>query len=178
MTGKLDGLLGKDNLISSHIVTQLSKTLGLSLQDDVTAVMKAYDDSRGRPQGRGRNRQGSGRRDLLKEVGGKWPELADERKWAESALLKSENQQQLLSELKQLPSWKAFDERRQQMETADKAADQRELRNVKLRRLIHALEVAVLEKNLPVVAKPEIVERYRKLKSLEESHLNPGGISQ
>lgn len=178
MTGKLEAFVTKNDLISSHIVAQLSKKLGLSLQDDVTAVMKAYDDSRGRPQTRGRNRQGSGRRDLLKEVGGKWPELADERKWFDSPLLKSENQEQLLSDLKQLPSWKAFDERRQQMEAADKSADQRELRNVKLRRLIRAMEVVVLEKNLPSVAKPEIVERYRKLKSLEESHLSSGGISQ
>ncbi len=176
LTGKLETFLDKDRPISSHVVTQLSKALELSLQDDVTTVMKGYEDSRRRFSGRGRGRQSSGRRDLLKEVAQKWPELGDERKWVDSPLLKAENQEQLLADLKQLPSWKAFAERRQQIEAVDKAADQREVRNVKLRRLIRALESIVLERNLPLVAKPEIVERYRKLVSLEESHLNSGEI--
>lgn len=56
MTGNLETFLDKGRPISSHIVTQLSKTLELSLEDDVTAVMKAFDESRRRVPGGGKTR--------------------------------------------------------------------------------------------------------------------------
>jgi hypothetical protein len=176
MTGKVETVLADCGPLSKHIVTQLAKTLEVSLADDVSAVRKAYEESRRRSSTRGRNRQSSGRRDLLKEVSEKWPELGDEKKWADSSLLKAENQSSLLAELQQLPSWKLFDERRQQTEAADKGGDQRELRSVKFRRLLNALETIVLESNLPLLAKPEIVERYRQLIALEKSHLNAADV--
>ena len=162
MSGKLETFVDRGHPVSRRIVTQLSKTLGFSLQDDVTAVMTAYEESRraSRFQGRGRSRQGSGRRELLGEVAEKWPELGDERKWRESPLLKPDNQEQLLAELKQLPGWKSYEERRQQMEVSNQASDQREIRTVKFRKLISALESIVLENNLPLFATSEIVERY------------------
>lgn len=171
MTGKLESFLTDAGPLSRHIVTQLAKTLEVSLQDDVTAVQKAYEESRRRGPGRSRARQSSGRRDLLQEVTDKWPELGDEKKWAESVLLKPENQEQLLFEIKQLPTWKYYDERRQQAGETDKYSDERELRSVKFRRLLNVLETIVLERNLYLVAKPEIVERYRKILALEKSHL-------
>lgn len=175
MTGKLEAYVEKGSPVSKQIVTQLSKTLGFSLQEDVTAVVSVYEESRraGRSQGRGRSRQGSGRRELLQEVTEKWPELGDGRKWMESPLLKLDNQEPLLVELKQLPSWKTFDERRQQMEVADKESDQREIRTVKFRKLIRALESIVLENNLPLFATPQVVERYQQLLALEDSTLSP-----
>ena len=101
----------------------------------------------------------------------KWPELGDERKWAESPLLAPENQEKLLAELKELPSWKSYDERRTQLQAADKVSDANKIRTVKFRRLIKSLELVVLEKNLPLCATPEIVERYQRLRALEESSL-------
>lgn len=178
MTGKLEAFVENGGPLSKHIVTQLAKTLELSLQDDIATVLKASEESRRRSSGRGRGRQSSGRRELLKEVAEKWPELGDEKKWAESPLLKADNQEQLLADLQQLPSWKTFDERRQQAETADKSGDEREIRSVKFRRLINTLETIVLEKNLPLLAEPEIIERYRKLLALEKSHLNAAEIRQ
>ncbi|WP_254508244.1 hypothetical protein [Anatilimnocola floriformis] len=171
MTGSVESLLMHGGQMSKHMATQLAKTLDVSLQDDVSAVTRGYDESRRRAASRGRGRQSSGRRDLLKEVSEKYPELGDEKKWAESSLLKAENQESLLAELQQLPSWKLFDERRQQATTADKEGDQREIRSVKFRRLLNVLEGIVLEKNLPLVAAPEIVERYRLLVALEKTGL-------
>jgi hypothetical protein len=135
--------------------------------------MTAYEENRRlvRSQRPGRNRQGFARRELLQEVTEKWPELGDERKWAESALLSPHNQDQLLAELKQLPSWKSYHDRRQQMETANTESDQREIRVAKFRKLIHALEVIALEKNLSLVATSQMVERYQQIVSLEESSL-------
>jgi len=173
MSGNLKAVIDRGRPVSRHIVMELSQGLGFSLQEDVMAVMTAYEESRraGRFQGRGRSRQGSGRRELLGEVADKWPELGDERKWKESPLLKLDNQENLLAELKQLPSWKSYEERRQQMEASNQASDQRELRTVKFRKLIHALESIVLENNLPSFATPQVVERYQRLLSLEESTL-------
>ena len=107
----------------------------------------------------------------MREVTEKWPELGDERHWEESSLLKPDNQEKMLAELKQLPGWKNYEERLKQMETASDKSEQHELRAVKFRRLINALETIVLEQNLPLIATPEIVERYRQLMALEESTL-------
>lgn len=173
MTGKLESLLQHSGQISSHMVKQLATSLQLSLGDDVTAVKRVYEEARRRSPGRDRGRRSSSRRDLLAEITEKWPELGDQRKWSDSPLLKPENQEALLTEIKQLPSWKTFDERRQQSASADKTSDQREIRSVKFRRLLNTLECIVLEKNLPLVAKPELVEHYRRLIALEKSHLHP-----
>lgn len=176
MTGKLETLIAKGDPVSRHIITQLAKRLDLSLQDDVATVTKAYEDGRraSRRQGRGRGpRQSSGRRELLRDIAEKWPELGDGRKWRDSSLLKADHQEKLLAEIKELPSWKVFEERREQAEEADKTRDQAELRTVKLRRLLNTLEVMVLEQNLPLVASPEIVTRYRQMLTLEGSTLQP-----
>ena len=109
----------------------------------------------------------------MRQISEKWPELGDARRWEESPLLKPDNQQQLLAELKELPAWKGYEERMQQMETASDQSGQHELRAVKFRRLINTLETIVLEQNLPLCATPEIVERYRQLLALEESSFSP-----
>src|SRR5262249_44828513 len=141
---------------------------------DVSAVLSANEDSpRGRFAGRGGRGGSTARRDLLNEVADKWPELGDERHWKESPLLKADNQQDLLADIKELPSWKKYDERIQQTAAARKASQDRELRGVKIRRLIGALQTINLEKNLPLVATPDIVARYRQIMTLEGSSLAP-----
>jgi hypothetical protein len=177
MTGTVQTFVDRGRPVSAQIVSRLTTTLGLKLDDDVSAVMHAFDEHRqaGRGPGRGRGGRGGGRRgfgarrELMQQVTEKWPELGDARHWEESPLLKPENQQQLLAEFQALPAWKGFAERRQQMETASDQSEKHELREVKFRRLISALESIVLEQNLPACATPEIVERYRQLLALEES---------
>lgn len=175
MNGTLQSFVDRGHSILGRIVMQLSKALGFTPDDDVAKVLAAYDEHRRTNRGRGRERrQGSGRRDLLREIGEKWPDLADERRWEQSPLLKPENQEKLLAELKQLPGWRNYDERLKEREAAGKESEQHELRTVKFRRLINALETIVLEKNLPLCATPEIVSRYRQLVALEESTLGSG----
>ena len=178
MSGTLQSFVDQGRPVSGQMVTKLSKVLGFALTDDAATVLKAFNEHRksARSQGRGRGgggrgRRGSGRRDLLKEVSDKWPELGDERHWEESPLLNPDNQEKLLAELKELPGWKAYSERRKQMEAAGDQSEQHELRAVKFRRLINTLETIVLEKNLPTWATPGVVERYRQLLALEESNL-------
>jgi hypothetical protein len=175
MNGTLQSFVDRGRPVSGRIVTQLIKTLGFTPQDDVSAVIAAYDKHRrgNRGQARGRGRRQGGRREVLKEIAAKWPELGDERKWEKSEQLKPENQEKLLAELQQLPSWKGYEERQKQRKTSSKAAEVHELREVKFRRLINALEMIILEQNLPLVAKPEIVTRYQQTLALEESTLSP-----
>lgn len=180
MSGSLQSVVDRTGPVSGRIVTKLCERLELKLANDVQSVVKAYDEHRraGRQQGRrggGGRRRASGRRDMLREVSEKWPELADERHWEESPLLKPENQERLLVELKALPSWPAFSERLKQMETTKDATEQQELRAVKFRRLISALESIVLEQNLPQCAPPDVVARYRQILALEESSLGGTG---
>ncbi|MEI8382025.1 MAG: hypothetical protein WCJ09_17985 [Planctomycetota bacterium] len=175
--GTLQSFVDQGRPVSARIVIGLSKGLGFSLQDDVSVVIAAYEShrksqKRGPGPGGGRRRSGSGRRELLQEIAEKWPELADPKHWEESPLLKPDNQEQLLADLKQLRTWKGYDQRRQQAAESEKKAEEHELREVKFRRLISTLEAIQLEKHLSQVATPEIVERYRQLIQLEESSLN------
>lgn len=173
LTGSIQSFVERGRPVQARIVTSLSEVLGFRLQDDVSKVLVAYDEHRDRPpqpvRGRGRRGAGSARRELLQQVKEKWPELADERHWEESPLLAPENQEALAAELKELPGWQAFDERRKQMEETGDQSAKHELRDVKYRRLIKALELIILEKNLKVLATPEILDRYQRMIALEES---------
>ena len=173
VTGSLQTIVAQATPVSRRIVTELSKNLGFKLDDDAKTVYLAYEKHLQAvpqaPRRGGRGRAGSGRRNLLREITEKWPELGDEKHWEESALLKPENQGKLLAEMKELPSWKSYDERRGQTVESARKAEQHELRDVKFRRLIKGLEIIVLEKNLPLVATDEIVKKYRQLIDLEES---------
>lgn len=175
--GTLQSFVDQGRPVSGRIVSGLSKNLGFSLQDDASAVVAALEShrkkaKRGPGPGGNRRRSGSGRRELLQQISEKWPELADPKHWEESPLLKPDNQEKLLADIKQLPAWKGFDQRREQLAASEKQAEEHELRDVKFRRLISTLESIQLEKHLPDVATTDIVERYRQLIRLEESSLS------
>lgn len=177
LAGTLQSFMDLGRPVAARIIIGLGSELGFTPDSDAADVIEAFNKHRRgmRNQGRGqRRRPGGGRREFLQEVAQKWPELGDERHWEESPLLNADNQDQLLKELHELPSWKAFDQRRRQMAEATAQATKHELREVKFRRLINALESIVLEQNLPKIAKPEIVDHYRRLILLEESALTDG----
>ena len=175
LSGSLQSFVDRGDRISGQIVAQLAKTLGFKLADNESAVRSAYDDQRrGGPRRGRRGGAGSARRDLLKAIADKWPELGDEAHWQESSLLKAANQKDLLAQIKELPSWKTYDDRLTKTAAARQEDQQRELRSVKFRRLISALETINLAANLPRVAKPEVVERYRQIVALEAMSLTPG----
>ena len=174
LSGTLQSFVDRGRPVSGRIVKGLSNHLGFSLQDDASSVVKAYTEHRRnqRRPNQGRRRNGSGRRELLAEIAAKWPELGDEKQWQKSPLLRDDNQAQLLTELQELPGWKTYEQRRAQAEEAAALPVRHELREVKFRRLVSTLESIALEQNLPLLATPDIVDRYQQMIRLEESPLN------
>lgn len=85
--------------------------------------------------------------------------------------MKPENQTALLAEIQQLPAYEAFDRGRVQRAEQAGKSELSELKEVKFRRLINTLEIIVLSKNLPLIATPEIVQRYHDMLALEATSL-------
>ncbi|MGE3779196.1 MAG: hypothetical protein AB7F89_18565 [Pirellulaceae bacterium] len=157
-----------------RIIKELCRQLDVSADKTFAELLEAYDRWRDeRPSPRGRRRSSSGRRELLVAVGERWPELADPRGWKQSKLLDAPGQAALLAEIKQLPTYAVYEERRLQREQQSQAAEDHELREVLYRRLIDTLENAVLARNLPAVAPHEVVLHYERMLQLERSSLQP-----
>ncbi len=178
-TGTLQRFVELGGPVSGATVGKLAELLELDLKTDVAEVRRQYQQSRrggwdrgrSRGPGGGVGRRGSGRRALLAEISEQWPELGDSSNWMKSDLLKPEKQQELLEQIQALPSWPVYKERRQQMEAAEQEATERELRSVKLRRLLQTIESITLAKNLPLVATEDVQTHYRRLMELENSSL-------
>ncbi len=178
MQGSLASMSKESSADVQRVIGELSKQLGIAMQDDVTTVFEAYAahskvfaDLR-RTRWRGRRDRGSGRRQLREEIGAQWQELADRDSWRSSDWLKPDRQASIMAEIRQLPSYERTQEffRESQQRAAELEAT--EIRDVKYQRLIQALESVVLASNLPRVAEPAIVQRYQEILELEDSCLD------
>lgn len=170
--GTLQSFVDRGDVMNKRIIVELAKKLNLSLEDDAARVTAAYDDHRNSPPQPDRARRRGIRRDLLREIEDKWPELGDERKWDESKLLVDANQVDLFNAIKKLRSWDAYDRAQRRIEEYEAESEKHEMREVKFRRLIKTLELIILDENISKVASPEIVQRYRELIALEGSSFN------
>jgi hypothetical protein len=174
LTGPVGDLVSARTVAEQRIVRELCRQLGFSETDDVATILAAareHQESRPSPSRGPRQRSSSGRRELLAEVGEKWPELADRERWSQSELLREGDQDALLAEIRKLPGFEVYERRRGERVRETEQAQAHELRGVKLRRLVQTLESAVLANNLPLVATPEIVARYRQMQELEATSL-------
>ncbi len=145
----------------------------------VTEVFRAYTDAEqtyrnARRGGFGFSRRSRGgfirRREVRDAIIEKWPELEDMQGWETSSLLGSpEKQSKFYEELKELPAFKSYLAAKEQREKSRNEAFAAEMRYVRLRRMVHTLESAVLAQNLEKVATPEEIQRYKELVALESS---------
>ncbi|MBU6174771.1 MAG: hypothetical protein KGQ60_13260, partial [Planctomycetes bacterium] len=152
------------------------RNVGVSATDTIESLEEAYRSHlvSNRPGGgatRTPGRSGSGRRELLEEIGKNWPELADSSTWQESPLLSQDRQKEIYQEITKLSSFENFERRRQEREAWIRKSNQQELKTVQFRRLYECLESLVLERNLSEVATPALVLKYRKIRDLEISSL-------
>ena len=175
MQGTIESLLVGESPSAKRTVTALCDQLGLKGSDDVAKVLTALQAQRRLAAAGGRSgpRPRSGRRELLAAISDKWPDLGDPEKWREAPELKEGDQAALLEEIKQLPEYETYEQRRVDREKQEADAEQSELKLVKYRRLVDTLESIVLARNLPMAASPEIQQGFAKMKQLERTSLKP-----
>lgn len=166
-------------------IEALAKQLDLPLEADLKEVLEqnkaqseVYQQSRlvtGRrgpdgPGGRGPRK--SRRRDFQKEIIESCPDLENPQDWKDLPWLRGEEGDTIFDELRQLPSFGAYqksvDDRRLSRERATDA----ELKGVQFRRLVHTLESDVLAQNLPRLVTPELLNRFQAIIDLESSLFN------
>ena len=184
--GELSSLSGRLNEIAARarpdqrrVILGLAEQLNLSPNADVREVFDAYSDAQGTfrqvrsgRRGWGRRSYRSFRRRLREAVVEQWPELQDVERADKSPLIQ-QRPEEFVAGVKSLEAYERYlrvrDGRREQQENSLNA----ELRQVKFRRLIHALEVVVLVDNLPRTADRELLNRYDRMLAAEESSLKP-----
>jgi hypothetical protein len=176
MSGSIDVLTAFCEPLAKHRIVQLCRNVGLSATDTIESLDEAYRLHLVsiRPGGgatRAPGRSGSGRRELLEEIGKNWPELANSATWQESPLLSQDRQKDIYQEIIGLSSFENYEQRRQDREAWIRKSNLHELKTVQFRRLYECLESLVLERNLSKVATPALVFRYQKIRDLEISSL-------
>lgn len=170
-------------------IEALAKQLDLQLEADLKEVLQqnkaqseVYQQSRiasgrrgpGGPGGRpgGRSPRNSGRRDFQREIIESWPDLENPKDWKDLTWLRGEEGETIFDELRQLPSFgayqKSLDDRRLSRERATDA----ELKGVQFSRLVHTMESIVLAQNLPRLVSPELLKRFQAIVDLESSLFN------
>jgi hypothetical protein len=112
-------------------------------------------------------------RNLQKEIVESWPDLSDPDQWQDLDWLHGSEGESILGELKQLPSFEAYSKSQADRQTSKDKAVAAEARDVRFKRLVHAMESIVLAINLPRMATPEVVNRFQAMLALESTHLGP-----
>ncbi len=176
LTGNIDELCVSVSPEIAHTVKSLCTLLEINFEGDVSSVFELQNELQrsarsSRSRGRGRRGRSSVRRQLREEIVEKWPDLEDRDQWRESELLEEDKQSQLFEEFLLLPSYEQFQREAKQREESSDRAKQNELLRVKCKRLVNALERVVLEENLPRIADPEVIERFREVTELENTFL-------
>ncbi len=172
---KLSGTIAEIAALASpdqrRMVVELSKQLDVPLNSEVTEVFvlseaqrKIFSQSRRGPARRGRF---SRRRDLRNEIIEKWPELAETKDWSSLEALRPERSEAFLEQVRSLPSYESFQQSQVERTRTSEQSTKAELKDVQYRRLIHSLETVLYEQNLPYVASPEKIEKYRAMIAIE-----------
>ncbi|MCC6511914.1 MAG: hypothetical protein IT423_22640 [Pirellulaceae bacterium] len=176
MSGTLQALADKATVLDRSMIVGLARRLDLDLKVDVSYVFAEYSEAtreyraarRGGFGRRGRSGYNR-RRDVRDAIIEKWPELEDQDGWARSNQLRGEEGQQFIQQVRELPAYSAYMTSRQERERLRQQTFAAEMRQVRLRRLIHTLETVVLMENLLLIGTPEMIVRYQELTKLERS---------
>ena len=175
MEGTLREIGRNGTLDQRAIVAGIAESLALDLDADVTSVYQQYASIDSRPAPPRRGRFGRGRRGIRRrlwaEIAEQWPDFSDRRRWRDSDLLRMDNQQNLYREIVDLPSYQSFRRLNDERQAGREEALQTEVLQARYQRLINTLEAIVLAANLPYVADPDVVAKYKQLLAAEQSVL-------
>ena len=171
MSGTIEAIAVLGSVEQRSMVMGLSEQLGLPFSLDVSQVFvqseaqhELYRQSR-RPSRRNR---GSRRRDLRVEILDQWPELEASDDWLKLSWLQGEQGEAFLEKLRLLPNFQPFQQSIEDRARIKLNSTNAELKEVLFRRLIHSLETILYARNLPLVASPVQLEKYRKMIAIEE----------
>lgn len=175
LSGGVSDLLQGANPTTAKIAISLLKQLGVPEDADVAEVYRRQeelDEVDRSSGGRGRTRWRSGRRQLLNLIGSRWEMLADRDRWRDYVdQLPVEECDSILKEIQNLEGFGDYKKNRDETRLRIEKTQANELQQVAFKRLIHHLELAVLEKNLPSCATEEVQARYRAMVELENQSL-------
>jgi len=173
------------------IIEALAMQLGLPLDAEVIEVIQknkaqseVYQQSRltaGRrgPGGAGgRGSRNSGRREFQRQIIESWPDLENPKDWKDLPWLRGEEGGTIFDELRQLPSFGAYQKNLEDRRLARERATDAELKGVQFRRLVHTMESIVLAQNLPRLVSPDLLQRFQAIVDLESSLFNPSDDRQ
>ncbi|MFN7876541.1 MAG: hypothetical protein ACK5PB_14580 [Pirellula sp.] len=175
LSGGVSDLLQGANPTTAKIAISLLKQLGVPEDADVSEVYRKQEELENVDRssgGRGRTRWRSGRRQLLSLIGSRWELLADRDRWRDYVVqLPSEECDSILKEIQNLEGFGDYKKNRDETKLRIEKTQANELQQVAFKRLIHHLELSVLEKNLPSCATEEVQARYRAMIELENQSL-------
>lgn len=175
LSGPIPELLRDVNPTTQRIAFALMKQLGIPEQSEVSEVYRLQDelDADDRSSGgRGRSRWRSGRRQLLSLIGSRWEKLADRDQWQDYVeQLPAEECDAIYQEIQKLDGFGDYKKIRDEAQARIERSQAKELQQVAFTRLIHHLELAVLERNLSECAPADVQARYRAMVELENQSL-------
>jgi hypothetical protein len=177
LTGSIYEVAAQGRPEETRIVIGLAEKLGLAVSSSVAEVTNGYQKYREqfrsmRSSGFRRGRGFGSRRKMQSKVIETWPELEHPSAWPQSDLLSTKNQKEFFEKLLELPDYVEFKLSLEERNKTKQTALDLELTEVKYRRLLHQLESIVLAQNLPLVADPGIVSRYREMVKAEAGFLS------
>lgn len=164
--------------IDQAVLTGLSEQLKLTAENRAEAARELGERLNKEKKGLdGKIRQQNGRvrgfaSTLSKAVKLRWPELANPWDPRVSEILRDESAA-IVEFIERHEKYGEFEAARQELETLKTQRFDLDRKWVKTQRLLRALENAALEANLPDVATPEILTRYRELRAVEAGTLGP-----
>ena len=118
---------------------------------------------------------------LSSEIRKRWPEVGNPYHPTARALFEPERAKEVLALVKRDGEWGKYRKAKGEISGLDKKRFELDRKKVKCMRFLRALENVVLEANLPLVAKDDVLKRFEKLRALENETLggktkeaNPG----
>jgi hypothetical protein len=177
LKGALSALAGYCRPDQAAILNQLPAKLGLGEQPTVESAQKKLRETRDKLAASDEKLDAAtkSRRTALKNVRDDiyrtWPELHAE--YAPLAIeLATARADEFVRHVQKLPDYSTLQYTKKREKELTDASLQLEREKARCERLIETCEEAVLAWNLPLVAKPEIVERYERLLAMEEGSLS------
>lgn len=175
--GTIAEVLAHADTVDRVIVRNLAAKLGLNLSDDVDQVTQAKQQAKKkvsqarRESGRAASAYRRANDRTVREVRREWPELAADLSPMLAALM-AERSVEFEQKVTAMRSYQSMVNLAEVSREASEASLNAKKAEAIVLRLDHTIKRIILSANLPSVASPQVVDRYRDLLALEAGGLN------